>query len=61
MVILVGFAGPERPRIRVTEVAQTSFIWVKGHNENNYRNKRADELANEGREKNTITEMDEEE
>ena len=44
-----------------TRPARTSFTWIKGHNENNYGNKRADELANKGREKNTTPEMDHEE
>jgi len=44
-----------------TRPARTSFIWVKGHNEDNYGNNTADELANEGSGKNTIMEMDEEE
>ena len=41
-----------------TRPAQTAFTWVKGHKEN-YRNNRADELANTGRMTDSQTRMDE--
>ena len=44
-----------------TRPAQTEFQRVKGHNENNYRNSRADVLADEGREQDIPVEMDSEE
>jgi len=50
----------ERIRLR-TRPAQTEFQWVKGHDENNYGNSRADALADEGREQDIPVEMDSEE
>jgi len=44
-----------------TRPAQTKFQWVKGHDINNYRNSRADALADEGREQDIPVEMDTEE
>jgi len=41
-----------------TRPARTAFTWVKGHEEN-YRNNRADELANTGRITDSQTRMDE--
>jgi len=41
--------------------AQTEFRWVKGHDESNYGNSRADALADEGREQDVPVEMDSEE
>ena len=43
-----------------TRPAQTTFRWVKGHADN-YRNNRADALANNGRENDFQVEIDEEE
>ena len=41
-----------------TRPAQTEFRWVKGHDENNYGNGRADALADTGREQGAVIEMD---
>jgi hypothetical protein len=41
--------------------AKTGFRWVKGHDERNYGNNRADELADTGREQEVPVEQDEEE
>jgi len=44
-----------------TRPAQTAFRWVKGHDESNYGNSRADALVDEGREQDIPVEMDSEE
>jgi hypothetical protein len=44
-----------------TRPATTEFRWVKGHDERNYGNSRADELADKGRDQNTPVEQDDEE
>ena len=44
-----------------TRPAQTEFRWVKGHDENNYGNSRADALADTGRETDHPVRMDDKE
>ena len=44
-----------------TRPAQTEFKWVKGHDEDNYGNERADMLADTGREQDISVALDEEE
>jgi len=43
-----------------TRTARTAFKWVKGHEEENYGNNRADALANAGRENESLMRMDNE-
>ena len=44
-----------------TRLALTEFRWVKGHDEDNYGNSRADALADTGREQDTTVRIDDEE
>ena len=44
-----------------TRPAQTEFKWVKGHDEDNYGNERADALADTGRERNISVALDDKE
>ena len=43
-----------------TRLALTEFRWVKGHNEDNYSNSRADALADTSREQDTTVRIDDE-